>query len=255
VIDRALPPAAPPPAAPRARVPLIDIRNLEKAVAAEPLRLARLTVDVRDCVVLSGLDAQGAEMLMHLITGAAVPDAGDVRIDGRSTRDVATDTEWLRSLDRFGLVTNRAVLLEAMSVAANLALPLTLAIEPLAPAIRARVAALGREVGLAPDRLDAKASALSPAERLRVHLARALASEPALLLLEQPTAPLRAGEEGRAFGVLLRGVAGARGLGWLAVSEDPAFARASGGRHLRVQDGALTPVRRGILGRWFGAAT
>jgi ABC-type lipoprotein export system ATPase subunit len=194
-------------------------------------------------------------MLMHLITGAAVPDAGDVRIAGRSTRDVATDTEWLQSLDRFGLVTARAVLLDGMSVAANLALPLTLAIDPLAPAVRARVEALAGEVGLPSDRLEVKASRLTASERLRVHLARALALRPELLLLEHPTRPLTVEEERRAFGARLREVAAARRLGWLALSDDTAFARASGGRHLRVQAGVVIPARSGLLARWFGGST
>ena len=50
---------------------------------------------------------------MHLVTGAAVPDEGAVVVAGRDTRDIATDTEWLASLDRFGIVTDRAVLLDA----------------------------------------------------------------------------------------------------------------------------------------------
>ena len=62
-------------------------------------------------------------MFVHLVTGASVPDEGAVKVAGRDTRDIATDTEWLTSLDRFGIVTHRAVLLDGMSVAANLALP------------------------------------------------------------------------------------------------------------------------------------
>ena len=56
-------------------------------------------------MTLSGLDAHAAEMFMHLITGASVPDEGAVVVAGHDTRTIATDTEWLASLDRFGIVT------------------------------------------------------------------------------------------------------------------------------------------------------
>jgi hypothetical protein len=49
-------------------------------------------------------------MFVHLVTGAALPDEGVVSIAGRDTRAISTDTEWLRSLDQFGIrhATSRA---------------------------------------------------------------------------------------------------------------------------------------------------
>src|SRR5206468_8644925 len=96
-------------------------------------------LDDHDAVALFGLDRLAAEAFVHLLTGALVPDRGDVLVGGRNTREIATDADWLRSLDRFGLVTERAVLLEGMPVSANLALPLTLAVDPLSDEMRARV--------------------------------------------------------------------------------------------------------------------
>ena len=40
-------------------------------------------------------------------------------VAGRRTSEIATDTEWLSSLDRFGIVTHRAILLDSLSVAAK----------------------------------------------------------------------------------------------------------------------------------------
>jgi ABC-type lipoprotein export system ATPase subunit len=201
--------------------------------ALRPLRIARLIVNPRDCVALGGFDAAAAELFVNLVTGAAVPDEGDVRIAGRNTRDIATDTEWLASLDRFGIVTARAVLLEGLSIASNLALPLTLAIDPLDEDIRLRVEALAESVGLARARLAAPASTLSAEERVRAHLARALGPEPQVLLLEHPTARLSCGES-QAFGSTLKTVSEARQLGWVALTEDDEFARAAGARRLRL---------------------
>jgi ABC-type lipoprotein export system ATPase subunit len=207
------------------------------------LRIDRLSVRAGDRISLSGLDAAGAELLVNLITGAAVPEQGDVRVAGRSTRDIATDTEWLASLDRFGIVTSRAVLLEGMTIAANLALPLTVAIDPMSDAIRAQVEALAREVGLAADRLDAPAGGMTPEERVRLHLARALAPNPEVLLLEHPTAALDE-MAAAALGTTLQAVASSRRVGWVAVSDDERFMRAAGGTRLRLgRGGRLTRDR------------
>ena len=215
----------------------IEIPRVVKAISGASAACASRSWSLApgDRVALAGLRRRRRpKLFVNLVTGAAVPDEGDVRIGGRNTRDIATDTEWLASLDRFGIVTERAVLLEGLSIAANLALPLTLAIDPMPDDIRARVRALADEVGLAPARLEAPASTLSAEERVRVHLARALGPEPQVLLLEHPTARLSS-DESRAVGSTLKTVAAARQIGWVALTEDDGFARAAGGRRLRLE--------------------
>jgi ABC-type methionine transport system ATPase subunit len=215
--------------------PVIQITGLlKKYQALRPLRIASLDVAPGDRFVLGGLDEAAAEMLVHLITGAALPDEGTIVVGGRHTRDIATDTEWLTSLDRFGMVTHRAVLLEGMSLLANLALPLTLEIDPVPATVRARVQAIADDVGFSRNRLEAPAGDLTAEERLRVHLGRALALGPELLLLEHPTAPLGDAAAATRVGETLRALGRARGLGWLALSEDDAFAKAVGGTRLRL---------------------
>jgi ABC-type lipoprotein export system ATPase subunit len=223
--------------------PLIEITSVVKDYGGgQPLRVAALRVDRGDRYTLRGFDTAAAEALIHLITGAALPDEGDVRIAGVSTREITTDTAWLDSLDRFGLVTERAVLLERLTVADNLALPMTLSIDPIPDRVRPKIERLADEVGLARERLGDATETLSPAERVRLHLARAIASDPALLLFEHPTAGLDA-EAAAAIGATLPRLADARRLGWLIVTGDGRFARAAGGRHLRLhaKTGELRP--------------
>lgn len=229
--------------------PLIDIRGVTKAYhsaasasGGEPLRVAALSIAQGDALVLMGFDAGAAETFVHLVTGAALPDEGDVRIAGRSTREITTDTEWLASLDRFGIVTERAVLLESLAVAANLALPLTLSIESIPAGIRRRIEELSAAVGLAESRLADRASTLSAGERLRVHLARALALDPLVLLLEHPTARLDPAASGE-FGAALRRVSESRGIGWVALTDDAGFAHTAGGTRLSL-DAASGELRR-----------
>ena len=231
---------------------LIELRGVVKAYQSlRPLRIRDLRVAKSDRLVLSGFDAAAAEMFAYLVTGAAVPDEGHVRVAGRDTRDIATDTEWLSSLDRFGMVTHRAVLLEGMSLAANLALPLTLSIDPMPDDVRARAARDAADVGLASDRLDRAAGELTEEERLRAHLARAVAVGPEMLMLEHPTARLEDPARSAGVGATLRALADARGFGWIALTEDESFAEAAGGTRLTLN--AATGELRPASGwrRWF----
>jgi ABC-type transporter Mla maintaining outer membrane lipid asymmetry ATPase subunit MlaF len=224
--------------------PFLEISGVSKAYQGlRPLRVKRLSVGRGDHFSLFGFDAAAAEVFVNLVTGASVPDEGDICVDGKNTRDISTDTEWLSSLDRFGIVTERAVLLEGMPLAANMALPFTLAIDPMPAEVRAKVEALGAEVGLDPTRLTLPVAALSAEERVRVHFARALGTEPTLMLLEHPTARLEPASA-EAIGRTVQQVAKARSLAWVALTADDYFARGAGGTKLRLTPatGELAPI-------------
>lgn len=230
---------------------LIQLRGVvKKYQALRPLRIAEFTVGRADRFVLSGFDAMAAEMFVYLVTGAALPDEGEVVVAGRNTREIETDTEWLASLDRFGIVTHRAILLESTSVASNLALPLTVAIDPMTPEMRARVESDAADVGLPREKLDGPAHGLTPAERLRLHLARAVAVGPELLMLEHPTGMLDKPEESAAFGETLKALSAKRGFGFVAISEDATFSKASGGRALKLNQRTGKIGGGGLFGLW-----
>ena len=229
--------------------PLVHIEGVTKQYGGlRPLRVRRLMIGARDRVALAGLDGPAAETLVHLVTGASVPDEGVVRVEGRDTREIATDTEWLASLDRFGMVTARAVLIGPLPIEQNLALPLTLSIDPMASDVRATVERLADLVGLARARLTDVASTLSAEELVRVHLARALATRPVLLLLEHPTAGVDEARRREALGRTLRASTETLGIGWLAVTSDPDFVRGSAATQL-----TLKPATGEVTGdgRWW----
>ncbi len=231
--------------------PLIEVDGIVKSYGgSQPLRVQTLRLDAGDRFTLAGFDAGAAETLIHLITGAALPDEGDVRIAGASTREIATDTAWLASLDRFGLVTERAVLIDKLTLADNLALPLTLSIDPVPDAVRPQVEQLATEVGLSLDRLTVAVDALTPAERARLHLARAIATNPVVLLFEHATTPLDAADAA-SLGATLQAVADARRLGWIVFSDDERFARAAGGTRLRLDPATGKLGGVGFFARWL----
>ena len=110
-------------------------------------------------VAVLGLDAGAAEVLLNLVTGASVPDHGEVRVLGHSNADIADGDEWLASLDRFGIVCRARVLLEARR-SQNLAMPFTLQLDPMEPETARRVSELWRSrVGLS-DGGDAAAACI-----------------------------------------------------------------------------------------------
>lgn len=229
--------------------PVLHITNVKKHYQGlRPLRVRELVVVPGEQVALSGFDAGAAEVLVNLVTGASVPDEGEVRVVGHRTADVTNGDDWLASLDRFGIVSPRAVLLDAVSALQNLAMPFTLQIDPIPPEIAERVRTLADDVGIPGDRLNDPIANLSKDLQMRIHFGRAVALDPALLILEHPTAALPR-DAARPFGNMVRAMATARGLTTLIISEDQAFSEAAASRRLALSAGTgeLKPVRRG----WF----
>jgi len=226
--------------------PVLSIRGVRKQYnALRPLRLNALDIAPGERVALSGLDAGAAEVFVNLVTGASIPDEGDVRVQGHSTSAIADGDQWLASLDRFGIVSPRAVLLDAATLLQNLSMPLTLQIDPVPADAAAAATALAREAGIDEGLLERPIAGLSASVKMRAHLVRAVILGPALLILEHPTAVLDKGE-GRAFGEAVARVAAARSLATVVVSEDGDFSEAAAPRRLALHapSGDLRPPRR-----------
>lgn len=233
--------------------PLIAIRQVVKPYQSlRPLRVRELLLEKTSQLVLRGFDEGAAEMFIHLVTGAALPEEGSIEVAGRDTREIATDTEWLESLDKFGIVTHRAVLIDKLSLASNLALPLTMSIEPIPPDIRKRVDQLARDSGFEAASLDREVSELSEENRLRLHLARAIANGPEMVLLEHPTSRLADPAASARIGQTLKLMSSTHSFGWIALTEDQAFADAAGGDVLALNaaTGELAAPKRGWR-KWF----
>ena len=229
--------------------PMVEFRDVEKQYQAlRPLRLADLRVEPAAVVSIAGIDAPGAEVLVNLMTAAVAPDRGEVRLFGRSTADIGDYESWLSMLDGLGLLTERAVLLDHCTVAQNLALPLTLQIEPIAPDVLPAVQALADEIGLAPGVLDQRVRDAAPEVVQRVRLGRAVALNPRLVVAEHPSASLPR-ETVAAFARDLARVVAGRRAALLSISADREFTKALGGLALTLdpKTGALS--RPGLLAR------
>lgn len=230
---------------------LISLRGVRKDYnGLRPLRVERLELREGESLAIVGFDRAGAEVLVDLITAASLPDSGDVDIFGTPTSAITDSGTWLRELDHFGIVSERAVLLEQLTVEQNLALPLTLELDDLPAAVRARMRELADEVGIALDELPQALGRLGPSGQLRVRLGRALALAPRVLLAEHPNATLPS-EETPTFAADFARIIAGRRVATLVLTADRTFAGAVAERVLTLDP--ATGELRSSAGwrRWF----
>lgn len=211
-----------------------------------PLRVANLAVKVGERVALSGLDAAAAEVFVNLATGSGLPDQGEVRVMEQATSAIVDGDAWLASLDRFGIVSHRAVLLDNVSVAENIAMSFSLSIDPIPPEIRVKVDALARDVDISPEHLDQPAAAAGGATRMRAHLARALSLEPAVLVLEHPTLNIDRAEV-PALAASIAQATSRRAIAVLALTDDDDLAKGMNGRRLKLNASTGEVKKRGLF--------
>jgi ABC-type sulfate/molybdate transport systems ATPase subunit len=229
---------------------LLRLRGVSKDYRSlRPLRIAELDLPPGRSLALLGFDQTMAEVLVDLITGAILPDSGEIVAFGRHTSSIADPASWLTTLDLFGLFTDRAVLVEQFTVEQNLALPLSITVEDMTPDIRARVAELASEIGLA-NELRRQAGVLGPELRARIRLGRALALAPRVLVAEHPNATLSA-QEASALGTDMARIIETRGIASIVLTADQSFARAVSKEILVLEPatGALKPASS--WRRWF----
>lgn len=151
-----------------------------KPGAADVLRDVSLQLAKGEFLCLVGRSGCGKTTLLKLAAGLLSPTEGAVRVDGKP----------LRPGPDVGYVFQRPTLLEWLTVAGNVLLPIALRRRPK-PDDRERTAALLEQVGLAAYASRYPAS-LSGGQQSRAALARALVTEPRLLLLDEPFAALDA---------------------------------------------------------------
>jgi ABC-type transporter Mla maintaining outer membrane lipid asymmetry ATPase subunit MlaF len=234
-----------------AREIVVQLRNVIKDYRSlRPLRVQSLDLHEGQTLALCGFDHMTAEILVDLITAAIVPDTGEVTVFGQPTTAIADRDAWLRTLDRFGLLTERAVLVEQLTVEQNLAIPYSLSVDDLSADLRARVARLAEEIGFAASDLQKQSGVLPASGRLRLRLGRALAMDPKVLLAEHPNATLGA-EEAQGFGDELRRIVKGRGIAALVLTADQAFARTAADDVLVLEPATGTLKSSSGWRRWF----
>jgi osmoprotectant transport system ATP-binding protein len=163
---------------------LVELRDVKKRYPGGTAALDGFSLAVEEgrTLVLLGASGAGKTTALKIVNRLIVPDSGSVQVFGEDA--LRADPVALRR--RIGYVIQEVGLLPHMSVAENVALVPRLLGWPRERR-RERARALLELVGLAGDRFpEALPSQLSGGQRQRVGLARALAAEPKLLLMDEP---------------------------------------------------------------------
>ena len=169
---------------------VVDVIGIEKSFAAGPV-LDGLTFSVHkgETLVVMGGSGSGKTVLLRHIAGLLQPDRGEVRIFGVNIEGL-TEEELLPIRRRMGYVFQGAALFDSLSTYENVAYPLREHTNLDDDAITERVIGFLAHVGLEEDVLPKLPSELSGGMRKRVGIARALATEPEIMLFDEPTAGL-----------------------------------------------------------------
>ena len=196
---------------------------------------ASLNVERGETVVVEGPSGSGKTTLLSMLGALLRPDRGEMWLDGV---DIASAPESVRQatrLRKIGFVFQRGLLLENLSARQNVALVLQAAGQDRSGALAAAEELLER-LGLT-GRGDLYPGALSPGERQRVAVARAVALTPKIVLADEPTAHLDTASGGQVVRELWALATGS-GAGLVVVTHDPRVTEIAD-RVLRLEDGYL----------------
>ena len=170
--------------------PVVAVENVYKSFGGRKvLNGISLSVNRGETLAVLGRSGTGKSVLLRLIIGLDTPDSGAIRIHGQATTGLALDRMG-EIRKKMGFLFQQAALYDSLTVQENVAFPLEHHRRDMSKSERAgRVRELLAEVGLDSD-IDKMPSDISGGMQKRVGLARALALEPEILLLDEPTAGL-----------------------------------------------------------------
>jgi putative ABC transport system ATP-binding protein len=229
--------------------PAVEVCALTKTFGAgaariEALRGVDLRVEHGEFLAVMGPSGSGKSTLLHLIGGLDAPTSGTIRIAGEDLQALDDDRLTLLRRRRIGFVFQAFNLLDILTCEENTVLPLILdGVSEMEAAKKAQsvldMVDLGRRRKHFPNQL-------SGGEQQRLAMARALVTDPVLLLADEPTGNLDSTNSDQVM-ALLRSLADQRRQTIVMVTHDPRHA-AMADRLVRLRDGRVAdeqPLERG----------
>lgn len=218
---------------------VLDAQNvcktyLDGGKKTDVLHGINLQISKGESVAIIGSSGSGKSTLLHVLGGLDTPTEGDVFINGTNLRGLnETQLGDLRN-QHLGFVYQFHHLLPEFTALENVAMPLLMRKGSNTEQVKVVAAEIIDKVGLK-NRLDHKPSMLSGGERQRIAIARALVTQPSLVMADEPTGNLDNANADAVFG-LLKDLQSELGMALLMVTHDTELASRVD-RTLQMKDG------------------
>ena len=222
-------------------MPVIEVSALTKnyvdkgQVTTRALRGVDLSVERGEFMAIAGPSGSGKTTLLNLIGALDAATSGTIRVDGRDIGGLSERELSDLRRDRIGFVFQAYNLVPVLTAAENAEYVMELMGVPAALRHR-RIAALFERMGIR-DLMDTRPLKMSGGQQQRVAVARAIASEPALVLADEPTANLDQAT-GRSLVQLMRELNRERGITFVFSTHDP-MVLGQADRVVRLVDGTV----------------
>jgi len=199
------------------------------------LRGVNFEADVGDFIVINGPSGSGKSTFLNMIACIDKPTSGEVFLEGQPTSSLSESQLAELRKHKIGLVFQTFNLIPVLSAYENVEYPLLLLGMSRAER-RQRVMALLEEVGLK-DLAKRRPDELSGGQRQRVAMARALVTNPKLVLADEPTANLDS-ETGKQVMFIMRRLNAEHHVAFIVVTHDPVVTQYAQ-RTVKIRDGQL----------------
>ena len=207
-------------------MPLLEVQHLQKVYTSrfggrqvEALQNVNFSVEPGEYVAIMGESGSGKTTLLNILAALDRPTAGEVFLNGKALSDVRERDLAAFRRSHLGFVFQDFNLLDIFSLRDNIFLPLVLAGRPYEEMER-KLKPLAEQLGIA-DILNKYPYEVSGGQKQRAAVARALITDPQIVLADEPTASLDEANAGRVT-LLLSGYARTLGSTLLVVSHDDA---------------------------------